>query len=80
MKYFVLSDNDREITVILGVPRNRKLKPKQSERKKYFLILCTNNPRALSLADYQIEKIGVQMREGIADMNTFIYLNNHRGN
>ncbi len=68
--------NIREITVILGVPRNRKLKPKQPERKKYFLILCTNNPSALSLAGYQIEKIGVQMREGIADMNTFIYLNN----
>ena len=29
---------NREITVILSVPRNRKLKPKRSERKKYFLI------------------------------------------
>ncbi|MBA7576487.1 hypothetical protein ES708_18328 [subsurface metagenome] len=70
----------REITVILGVPKNRRLKPNQSEHKKYFLILCTNNQSAISLAGYQIEKIEVQMREGIADMNTFIYLNNHRGN
>lgn len=69
-----------DYVIEVGVPRDRKLKPKQSEHKKYFLILCTNNPSALSLAGYQIEKIGVQMREGIADMNTFIYLNNHRGN
>ncbi len=77
---YILKLNYREIIVILGFPKNRKLKPKQSERKKYSLILCTNNPSALSLAGYQIEKIGVQMREGIANMNTFIYLNNHRGN
>ena len=62
--------------VEVGVSRDRKLKPKQSEYKKYFLILCTNNPSAVSLAGYQLEKIEIQMRDDIADMNTFIYRGN----
>lgn len=66
--------------VDVGVPRDRKLKPKQSEHRKYFLILCTNNQSGLSLAGYQIEKIGENLRDGMGDMNTFIYQNNHSDN
>ncbi len=57
----------------MGVPRDRKIKPRQSRYKKYFLILCTNNLSALSLAGYQIEKINIKMRGKFKDMNTYIY-------
>ena len=66
--------------VEVGVPRDRRLKPKQSKYRKYFLILCTNNLSGLSLAGYQIEKIGEKLRDGIRDMNAFIYQNNHPDN
>lgn len=59
--------------VEVGIPRDRKIKPRQSRYKKYFLILCTNNLSALSLAGYQIEKINIKMRGKFKDMNTYIY-------
>lgn len=58
--------------VEVGVPRDRKIKPRQSKYKKYYLILCTNNPSALSLAGYQIEKIKENIRGKFKDLKTFI--------
>jgi hypothetical protein len=67
-----LSEYFRHV-VEVGVPRDRKIKPKQSKYRKYFLILCTNNPSALSLAGYQIEKIKENIRGEFKDLKAFIY-------
>jgi len=72
-KYKTQLQNYFKYVVEVGVPRDRKIKPKQSMYKKYFLILCTNNPSALSLAGYQIEKIKVKMRGKFKDMNAYLY-------
>jgi len=72
-KYKNKLQNYFKYVVEVGVPRDRKIKPKQSMYKKYFLILCTNNLSALSLAGYQIEKINTKMRGKFKDMNAYLY-------
>jgi len=58
--------------VRIGVPKDRKIKPKLSQYKKYFLLLCTNNKSALSLAGHKAEKIKDRMRGNFLDMKKFI--------
>ena len=61
-----------EYVVEVGVPRDRKTKPKQSTHKKYYLVLCTNNRSALSLAGYQIRKIKDKLRGRFKSLDIFI--------
>jgi len=58
-----------KFVVEVGVPKDRRLRPKLSGYKKYFLLLCTNNSSALSLAGYQVEKIKTKLRGKFLDMN-----------
>jgi len=57
--------------VEVGVSRDRQLKPRQSPHRKYFLIFCTNNKSALSLAGYQLKKIEKNVRGNIRKINYY---------
>ena len=57
--------------VEVGVPKDRQLRPKQSQYRKYFLIFCTNNKSALSLAGYQLERIEQNVRGNIRKINYY---------
>ena len=57
--------------VEVGVSKNRRLKPKLSTYRKYFLIFCTNNKSALSLAGYQLKKIEKKIRGNIREINYY---------
>ncbi len=61
----------------VGVPKDRKLKPRQSTYRKYFLLYCTNNKSGLSLAGYKTEKIKRQLRDNFEELTTYIYGKNN---
>ncbi|MFX0073727.1 MAG: hypothetical protein ACFFAO_21825 [Candidatus Hermodarchaeota archaeon] len=42
---------------IIGVPRERRFKPRLSKHRKYFLLYCTNNESGRSLAGYKAQII-----------------------
>lgn len=55
----------------VGVPRDRKIRPKMSSHKKYFLLFCTNNESALSLGGSKTKNIKKAMRNYYLDLNDF---------
>lgn len=61
-----------EFVELQGVPKERKLKPKLSKFNKYFLILCTNNPSALSIAGHKKKKIMKSFRNGYKDIAEYL--------
>ncbi len=47
----------------VGVPRKRKIKPKMSDYREYFLIHCSNNASAQSLSSSKIKELGRKIVE-----------------
>lgn len=70
-KYLGQLKNYFEYVINYGVPRDRKIKPKLSDYRKYFLIVCTNNSSGASLAGYKAKEIKQKLR-GYKDMDTFL--------
>lgn len=62
-KYINLLKEDFHFVNNVGVPRDRKFKPKQSTYRKYYLLFCTNNESGISLAGYKTRKIKKAMRD-----------------
>ncbi len=70
-KYIAQLKKYFKYVIHVGVEKDRLLKPKRSDYKKYVLILCTNNQSALSLGGYNVRMIKKKMRDGHLDIEKF---------